>query len=241
MNNKTVIIGNGQLAQIFSTLNVDNTVIFASGVSNSECKDNVEFEREKKLLLKTLKSYSNNQFVYFSSCALSVNEYDFNEYYLHKLDMENLIKKYSNNYYIIRIPQLFGDFKLHKTLINFIYHAILYKKSFKVYTEAYRYVIDISDVREVVEAYLNISPSCITIDVANYHRYSVLDIVQIFEKLLVKKANYEVIDKRDQYVLDLSEFQNFVDEHELELEFGSEYLYTRLKKYIERSLLHEKG
>lgn len=86
-----------------------------------------------------------------SSCALSAIEYPKNDYYKHKANMEDIIKEHSNNYYIFRVPQLFGDFILHKTLINFIYKAIVHEHKFNVYNESYRYVIEINDVRKLVE------------------------------------------------------------------------------------------
>ncbi len=207
-----MVIGNGQLAKIFinSSMNLDNVCIFASGVSNSSCVDINQFEREKNLLINTLKNIDDKKFVYFSSCALSASEYPKNEYYKHKKNMEDIIKEYSNNYYIFRIPQLFGDLILHKTLINFIYKSIEHNHKFMVYDEAYRYVIEINDVKKIVEAYLEYSNSCITVDIANNHRYKVLDIVNIFEKLLSKKANYELVQKKDSYTLNLSEIQNFI-------------------------------
>ena len=104
-----MIIGNGQLATIFKKTTLDNIVVFASGVSNSNCQDIKQFEREKDLLVKTLTNNKNKKFVYFSSCALSAEEYPKNDYYKHKQNMENIIKRYSDNYYIFRAPQLFGN------------------------------------------------------------------------------------------------------------------------------------
>ena len=49
-----MIIGNGQLAQAFKNLHIENSVIFASGVANSNCIEEKEFEREKELLISTL-------------------------------------------------------------------------------------------------------------------------------------------------------------------------------------------
>ena len=69
---KFVIIGNGQLAKTFKedSFVFDDVVIFASGVANSECKDDKEFNREKELLEKTLFENKDKRFVYFSICAL---------------------------------------------------------------------------------------------------------------------------------------------------------------------------
>lgn len=106
-----MIIGSGQLAKVFAKSQIkDDVCIFASGVSNSSCTDEKQFEREKNLLVDTLKKNSDKKFVYFSSCALSAIEYPKNDYYKHKVNMEDIIKEHSNNYYIFRVPQLFWRF-----------------------------------------------------------------------------------------------------------------------------------
>ena len=227
-----MIIGSGQLAKAFQKSELKQEVcIFASGVSNSSCKDINQFERERNLLVNILKNNGDKKFVYFSSCALSASEYPKNDYYKHKVNMENIIKKYSDNYYIFRIPQLFGDLISHKTLINFIYKSIEYNHKFNIYDEAYRYVIEISDVRKLVESYLDCSGG-ITIDLANPYKYKVLNIVQIFEKLLNKKAHYEVVKKEDEYTLDLFHLEKFVKEKEINITFGEEYLIEKLREKL---------
>ncbi len=228
-----MIIGNGQLAKCFLEKQLKHdTCIFASGVSNSSCTDEKQFEREKNLLIGTLENSSDKKFVYFSSCALSAPEYPKNDYYKHKANMEDIIKEYSNNYYIFRIPQLFGDLILHKTLINFIYKSIEHNHKFNIYDEAYRYVIEINDVIKIVESYLTHHDSCMTVDIANTYRYKVLDIVQIFEKILNKKANYEVIQKKDKYILDLTSLEKFIKEKRIDIDFGEEYLIKKLREKL---------
>ena len=226
------IIGDGQLANIFKNCNLEDTIIFASGVSNSNCKDKNEFKREQDLLLYHLIGAKDKKFVYFSSCALSAENYELNAYYKHKQNMENLIKENSTNYYIFRLPQLFGNLKKHSTLINFIYNSIINDIEFTVFDEAYRYVIEISDVKKIVQSFLlNHHPNTI-IDITNTYRYSVLDIVNTLEKLLNKRAKYKVIDKKDQYILDLSYIIQYVNKHNIDVPFGKEYLEKKLIKQL---------
>ncbi|NCO00676.1 MAG: NAD(P)-dependent oxidoreductase [Epsilonproteobacteria bacterium] len=228
-----MIIGTGQLAKAFDNANFDDNVcIFASGVSDSNCKDNAPFEREKNLLREALKNNVEKKFIYFSSCALSASEYPKNEYYCHKQAMEDLIQTSSDNYYIFRIPQLFGALKHHKTLINFIYESIVQNKKFTIYDGAFRYVIEIEDVKKLIKAYIsNASPCCI-IDITNPYRYSILEIVHIFEKLLGKKASYDMVNKSDEYTLDLSKMQDFIEKNELDIDFSNNYLEKKLKEKI---------
>lgn len=230
-----MVIGNGQLATIFSEYKSnENVVIFASGVSNSNCVEDSAFEREAKLLHDTLTENSNKQFVYFSSCALSAIEYPKNRYYMHKQKMEELIKRHAAHYYIFRVPQLFGDLIIHNTIINYIYNAILSEEHFYVYSDAYRYVIEINDVKKIVDNYLLKSEGCLTVDVGNPYQYRVLEIVKIFESLLNKKAHYEITQKEDQYNLSFADLQAFLNKHGLELEFGEGYLSYKLAQKIKK-------
>ncbi|MED7787517.1 NAD(P)-dependent oxidoreductase [Francisella sp. 19X1-34] len=230
-----MVVGSGQLAEVFYHYKDDDSVvIFASGVSNSNCTEQKEFDREGKLLEATLKNNSDKKFVYFSSCALSVEDYPKNKYYQHKQKMETLIENLSDKYYIFRVPQLFGNLKLHNTLINYIYNAIENNNKIKLYSDAYRYVIEIEDVKKIVDSYLLNSPSCSIIDVANPYRYKVLDIIKIFEGLLNKQADITVVDRQDKYVLDLSKFYSFIETNNLDIEFGEGYLKKKLYEKIEK-------
>lgn len=229
-----MIIGNGQLAKIFKEdeNSFDNVVIFASGVANSNCKDEKQFNREKELLETTLNENQDKRFIYFSSCALSSNEYEKNDYYKHKQNMEKIIKENSKNYLIFRIPQLFGDLILHKTLINFFYKSIEHNHKFNIFDEAYRYVIEINDVKRMVKAYLEFSTDCDVVDLANPYRYKVLDIVKVLERLLDKKATYRLIEREDKYLLDLSKMESFIGSYNIYMEFGEDYLLNKLKEKI---------
>lgn len=228
-----MIIGNGQLAKAFmnSSINHKEFCILASGVANSSCEDPKEFARERDLLIKVITENKEKKIIFFSSCVLSASEYPKNSYYQHKANMETLIISRANDYYIFRLPQIFGDLFFHKTLINFIWRCIEHNHAFKVFDNAYRYVIEIDDVRALVEAYINSHDGGVIIDFANPFRYRVLDIVKTFECLLDKKANYNIIKKDDQYLLNLTPMLTFVQSQTLHFDFGKEYL---LKKLFEK-------
>lgn len=231
-----MIIGNGQLAKTFKEDRCffDNVVIFASGVTNSDCRDDREFSREKELLEKTLIENNDKRFVYFSSCALSAEDYEKNEYYQHKQHMEDIIRANSKNYLIFRIPQLFGNLIRHKTIINFFYKSIQQQQQFNIFDEAYRYVIEIKDVKKLVKAYLEFSNQCNIVDLANPYRYKVFDIVKILEQLLEKKAVYQILEKEDKYRLDFSQMKDFIKAHSIHMAFGPDYLFNKLKEKIKQ-------
>lgn len=228
-----MVVGNGQLAKAFRDyLDDDSICIFASGVANSTCTHLSEFNREKELLLFHLKNSKEKKFIYFSSCALSAKEYPKNDYYRHKENMENLIQQYSDNYYIFRIPQLFGELILHKTLINFFYKCIEHNHHFSVYSGAYRYLIEIRDVKTLVNAYLKYSDSCIIKDLGNPYRYSILEIVKTFEVIMNKEANYNLVEKDDNYYLEFQSMQSFIQKYNLKLNFSVDYLQKKLMEKI---------
>jgi len=232
-----MIVGNGQLAQQFKSFeNDEDVIIFASGVANSNCTDANEFEREKKLLLATLKNNKEKKFVYFSSCALSAKKYALNEYYIHKQNMEKIIKEHCNYYYIFRIPQLFGEIKKHPTLINYLFYSIKEDKKITIYKGAFRYLIDIEDVYTIVTEVIKHHKGEITLDIANTYRYSIVEILEILEKLAGKKAHYKMIDKDDAYELDLSPLNNIIFQYNIEINFSKSYLHDKLQQRIKNKI-----
>lgn len=229
-----MIIGNGQLAKTFmnSDLEHKDLCIFASGVSNSNCTDPKEFARERDLLKTTLIQYPDKKLIYFSSCALSAPEYPKNAYYQHKQCMEDLVKVQSQDYLIFRIPQLFGELKHHNTLINFLYESILEDRDFQVYSGGYRYVIEINDVVRLVKAYIQHGYTKRILNLANPYRYAVEEIVKIFETLISKKARYQLVEKQDQYELDLNDLNVFLSMHKTDVFFEKDYLINKLLNKI---------
>jgi len=227
-----MIVGNGQLAQVFMPFDSKDVCYFASGVSNSNCTDPIQFERERILLEDTLQESNNRKFVYFSSCALSASDYPKNEYYQHKQQMEDLIKNNSKSYYIFRVPQLFGCLKSHRTIINFFYNSIINKDLLVVYSEAYRYVIEIKDLRKIVLAFLDYGEANSVLDVANPYRYKAIEILETLEFLLRRSANYKLIEKKDGYHLKFKELEDFIKKTRLDIEFSEDYLKIELEKKI---------
>jgi UDP-glucose 4-epimerase len=237
---ETIIIGSGQLAKSFENFSNKKVLIFASGVSNSHCINPNEFKREKNLLVQMLNQHQDKKFVYFSSCALSALDYPKSDYYKHKKEMEDIIKENSDLYYIFRIPQLFGKLKDHKTLVNYLYKSIKNNEKFKVFSEAYRYVIEIYDVKLLVEEFLRYEESCTTIDIANPYNYSVMELVNVIEKVVGQKANYELVTKYDGYTLDFTNLTNFMQNYKLDLGFGEEYFRNKIVNCIDTNIVKEK-
>ena len=87
-----MIIGTGDLAEVLEPVDRSDLTFFASGVSNSQCTDKVQFQREENLLML----HCSGHIVYFGS--MSIYDKD-SPYTRHKRHMENLVKRYANLYY----------------------------------------------------------------------------------------------------------------------------------------------
>jgi UDP-2-acetamido-2,6-beta-L-arabino-hexul-4-ose reductase len=121
-----MIIGNGDIAKVLN--NRDGALFFASGVSDSSCKDMKQFNREADLLLSFR---SDLCCFYFSSIGVFTNE---SIYYRHKKAMEYLVSEHFDNYNIIRIGNIdWGNNP--KTFLNFLKNKKKAGESFKVLDE----------------------------------------------------------------------------------------------------------
>ena len=90
-----MIVGNGSIARVLTDR--DDLVFFASGVSNSSCIDEKEYEREFDLL-KTIPI--DQHIVYFSNLGVY---YKKDRYTQHKINVEEYIRNNYKTYTIVRI------------------------------------------------------------------------------------------------------------------------------------------
>ena len=90
-----MIIGRGSIAKVLEDR--EDVVFFASGVSNSSCIEEKEYQREFNLL-KTVST--ENHIVYFSNLGIY---YKKDRYTQHKIDIEEYIRNNYKSYTIVRI------------------------------------------------------------------------------------------------------------------------------------------
>jgi hypothetical protein len=93
-----MIIGRGDIASVLPER--DDLCFFASGVSNSQEERELEYDREKSLLLDCNR---NLHLVYFGSLSIF---YSNSRYARHKKEMEKLVKDRFPQYTIIRIGNI---------------------------------------------------------------------------------------------------------------------------------------
>jgi nucleoside-diphosphate-sugar epimerase len=225
-----VIIGNGMLAKRFEEYSgLDNIIIFASGVSDSRETKAESFGREKKLLLETLSNYPERDFVYFSTCSIFDPEAADTPYVKHKLAMEQLIASMTKSYYIFRVSQIIGKAD-NTTLINYIINMIRNHKPFKVWRRANRNLIGLDDVFAIVDYIIkNKILKNQIINIASPNNISIIDLINLIEKVLNLKAICTVIDKGEAYSkINVDQISAIVQK--LDIKFDSEDYYVNCIK-----------
>ena len=192
-----MIIGKGMIANAFNLYkHRDDVVVFASGVSDSNESDELKFLREKELLKSYLREYNNKQFIYFSSCSLEDEELQNTPYHIHKQVIETLIKEMSTNYLIFRLPNIIGHFGNENTLVNFLMNKIKSNEELIIWKNATRNIVDIEDLYKIVSYIIDKKHfTNSVINIAYNTNVKIIDLVNIIEIILNKKAIYKIADK----------------------------------------------
>lgn len=224
-----VVIGNGLIAKAFSHYaGNENFTVFASGVSNSSATDESLFKRELDAVLALVDNPS--QLVYFSTCSIDDASLANSRYVKHKKQVEFIIRSRFKSYLIVRLPIVVGKTANPHTLTNFLYNSIKEGTSFEVYSRACRYLMDIDDVRKVVDVLMTVyAGQCKIINVCLDNRVLVSELVAIMEEILGKKGNYRMVEKGECYEVDMREIATLPLVRELSAKPG--YVKDLLRKY----------
>jgi len=233
-----MIIGSGFIAKNFKKkkhlIKKYNLAIYASGVSNSQCKVKAFFLREKYMLLSCKKKIKSKVLVYFSTCSIYDQSRRNSLYVKHKSLMEQLIKNNFNKYLIVRFPELIGFNSNKKNLINFLYQKIINNFKFSLWNNAKRNIIDIDHAIKIFFYFINkirkYKKINLEINIANSRFYRVQNIVKVIEKITLKKAIYSKIRTGDLYWSIKNTFNSRVF-NDLNIRFDKNYLEKVLKKY----------
>lgn len=187
-----MIYGSGLIANAMRAIGLPpDVVVYAAGVSNSQCDDRAEFERESSRLSDALALSSRaDRFVYFGTCSADDPASRRSPYVQHKLAMEQMVSHHARHL-IIRLPQVAGRTPNPHTLLNFLYARISRSESFELWRDASRNVIDVDDVAKIVLDLVCVERAMKeTINVANPRSYPMGEIVRVFEQTLGKRAVY---------------------------------------------------
>lgn len=224
-----MIVGNGMIAKAFLKYPMDvNTIIFASGVSNSQEDRHNEFDREFNLLKQHVKE--GNHLVYFSTTSIYDLSLKETYYVKHKNQMEDYIKSNSKSYNIFRLPIVVGDTANPSTLIKFLYNKISNGETINVFSKACRSILDVEDLAFIVNEIIKLNMfknEAINIYLSpNTH---ILEIISVLEKSMGIEANKNIIDKGNCYEIDNTKLETFLSQINYQIE--ENYIFKTINKY----------
>ena len=143
-----MIFGSGLLARAFGPqfANSATSCVYAAGVSNSNCSDQREFDREQDRLMVAMGQHRSAElFLYFGTCSANGLLASTSPYVQHKIKMEKIVEEHPR-YLILRLPQTAGKTENPHTLLNYIFARIIRSERFQVWKNARRNIIDVDDV-----------------------------------------------------------------------------------------------
>lgn len=224
-----MIIGNGMISNIFYPYEaVNDVIIFASGVSNSNEQDKTKFLKEKELLLECLKKYKIKKFIYFSSCSINDAQLQNTPYRLHKKELETIIQNYSQNYLLLRLPNIIGSRRNENTLVDFFINKIKKNESFSVWKNATRNIVDIDDLYKIVSYIIdNHLFKNSVINIAYERNINMISLINALEIVLGKKAKYYTEDKGTDMEIDIEMIKPIMNK----LNIMQPETLTLIKKY----------
>lgn len=225
-----MIVGNGMIASAFDYYkNNPNVIIFASGVSDSKETKKKSFDRERQLLIKTICDYKGEIFVYFSTCSVYDNSVNTSAYVVHKKCMELIVKNNCTVFYIFRLPQVVGNTN-SPTLINYLYLQIKNNHIININKYSTRNIIAATNVFYIIKYIIkNKIFTNSTTNIATPYNMSVVDIVQIMEKIIGKKARIKLLNLGEKNNINLNKVKTLPVFNEI---FNSEYVNQVLLNYI---------
>jgi len=226
-----MIVGSGLLARAFRGPITDrpDIIVHAAGVSNSQCKDPREFERENMLLRETIANARGADcLAYFSTCSILDPGSANTPYVLHKVAMEAAVRRHPRHL-ILRLPQVAGRTPNPHTLLNYLHARIARGERFTVWKSARRNVIDCDDTRRIVFRLLEGGIRGETVNIACTHDHTVLEIVETVERVIAGHAVYDALERGNPYTVDVARIVPFLSD--AGVCFDKDYLERVVRKY----------
>jgi nucleoside-diphosphate-sugar epimerase len=227
-----MIIGSGLLARAFiSAFSYrEDVCIYAAGVSNSKCTNANEFVRERQRLVDALQQAKHvDAFVYFGTCSVADPEAHNTPYVQHKLAMEQLVGAHQRHL-ILRLPQVAGKTPNPHTLLNFLYAKIARSEAFILWRTAKRNVIDIDDIATITcQLIADKTARNVMLNIANPTSYPMAEIVVAMERVIGKRAIYDIVEQGSEYPIDITTMLTALDR--TTVKFGDDYLEQVIGKY----------
>ena len=224
-----MIVGNGLIASLFTDIDSENIIFFASGVSNSSETNLEQFQREENLVLKTLEQSNDKLFIYFSTCSIYDSSKTNSPYVIHKLHMEEIVKSTAAKFLILRVSNVVGKGGNPNLLMNYLVRSVENQETINVHTKATRNLIDAEDVKNLTLQFIKDQNFNKIYNLAYLQNYSVIEILEILEKKYQKKLNLNLIKSGSGYQINIPEVENYFLENGLQNK--ESYLCNILEKY----------
>ena len=193
-----MVIGNGMIARSFTKSKaINDVIIFACGVPNSNEDREQEYEREFNLLKEIQIKYSNKTLIYFSSSSVETGKRS--KYISFKLMVEKYIKSNFCDFLILRLPNVVGNTDNKSQLLPFIKNSLLVNKHVRIKKSCYRYLIDVDDLPLIIR---NLIKSSIQNKIVTVNFDNKIEIIKVAEFLISKyKISSPVIEfYNDNYI-----------------------------------------
>ncbi len=223
-----MIIGSGLLATSLSKLSHENSVFFASGVSDSSQVNEIEFEREKELLVKSMKNTGTCEFFYFSTCSIFDPSLTQSRYIAHKKRMEDVVLSKPSGR-VIRLPNLVGPMGNPANLINYLTNSIKHGYPIEIQRHATRYLLGVDEMNTLFQAVVDHGTQQLITSLTPPKNIKVTDIVSIIESILGIKAMSILAESGSPYEINFSDTQYFASR--LGFEFSDHYYENILEKW----------
>ncbi len=210
-----MIIGNGLIASLFRENDKENSVFFASGVSNSLETEKSAFLREENLLRKSLEENPDKIFIYFSTCSIYDSSKNGSLYVNHKLRMEQIVEELSRKFLILRVSNAVGKGGNPNLLMNYLVNAFQQEKEITIHTLATRNLIDADDIKKITLKLVKENILNKIINVAYLENFSTSEILEILEKYFNKTAKTSLVKSGQSYLISIPEVESYFVENNL--------------------------
>lgn len=224
-----MIIGNGLIASLFKNFDRDDTVFFASGVSNSLETNPEQFLREENLIKKTILENPGKIFVYFSTCSIYDSSKTNSHYVMHKLKMEQLVNDFCAKYLILRVSNAVGNGGNPNLLMNYLIRSVRAGETINVHTKATRNLINAEDIKNLTLKFLDEKNFNRIINLAYFQNYSVIEILQTIEKFFNLNLKLNLIKEGSGYEISVPDVENYFQQNNLTNK--EDYLCKILREY----------
>ena len=226
-----MIIGKGLIATLFTDHDREDTIFFASGVSNSSETNPAQFNREEALVMATLMEYPGKLFIYFSTCSIYDSSKTNSLYVLHKLHMEELVKTHAESYLILRVSNAVGKGGNPNLLMNYLVRSVAQNATITVHTQATRNLIDADDIKNITLRLIEEQVFNKIINLAYPQNYSVIEILEILERHYGKKLDINLVKAGSGYKISIADVEDYFQKaHAISKET---YLLNMIKQYYE--------